>query len=74
MEVLLFGMLAEKAGKDRIEVQATSISTLRRSMAEHIPGLEQLDHIIAVDRVIVQDDRPLSGHEEVAILPPFAGG
>jgi molybdopterin converting factor small subunit len=74
MEVLLFGMLAERAGTARIEVKAGSIAELRRSVAEHIPDLHRLDHVIAVDRVIVQDDRALTGREEIAVLPPFAGG
>lgn len=74
MEVLLFGLIAEKAGCDRIEVQVTSVAQLRRSVAERIPDLSRLEHVIAVDRVIVQDDRPLTGREEIAVLPPFAGG
>ncbi|MEZ4756373.1 MAG: MoaD/ThiS family protein [Flavobacteriales bacterium] len=74
MEVLLFGILAEKAGSDRVEVQVTSIAQLRQAMAEQIPGLERIDHLIAVDRVVVHDDRPLNGREEIALLPPFAGG
>jgi len=74
MEVLLFGMLAEKAGTSRLEVEAGTLADLRRSMAERIPGLHHIDHVIAVDRVIVHDDRTLTGREEIALLPPFAGG
>ncbi|MCU0319921.1 MAG: MoaD/ThiS family protein [Flavobacteriales bacterium] len=74
MEVLLFGMIAEKAGTDRLQLNAASVAELRRSMSERIPGFEQMVHVIAIDRVIVTDDRPLLGHEEVAVLPPFAGG
>lgn len=74
MEVLLFGMIADKAGTDRVQVNAASVAELRRSMAGCIPGFDHLVHVIAIDRVIVRDDRPLSGHEEIAVLPPFAGG
>jgi molybdopterin converting factor small subunit len=74
MEVLLFGMLAEKAGTTRLQVDATSIAELRRCVAEYIPDLHRLDHVIAVDRIVVLEDRPLAGNEEVAFLPPFAGG
>lgn len=74
MRVRLFGMLAERAGTDRIEVQASSVEVLRRQLEERIPGLPQLSYAIAVDRVLVNGDRALTGSEEIALLPPFAGG
>ena len=74
MEVLLFGMIAEKAGVDRLMLEASSLAELRQRLAERIPGLAGLSHAIAVDRTIVQEDRPLVGSEEIAVLPPFAGG
>lgn len=74
MDILLFGMVAEKAGADRIAVEAASLADLRARLAERIEGLDRLSHAIAVDRVIVHDDRPLTGSEEIAVLPPFAGG
>jgi len=74
MEVLLFGMIAEKAGADRLTVEAGSTAELRRVLAQRVPGIEGLSHAIAVDRRIVHDDMPLTGSEEIAVLPPFAGG
>ncbi len=74
MEVLLFGMIAEKAGADRITVSATSLHDLRQALVQRIPELEKLSYAIAVDRRIVHDDVPLTGNEEIAVLPPFAGG
>ena len=47
---------------------------LRRSLAARISGLDQLSYAIAVDRRIVHQDVPLTGSEEIAVLPPFAGG
>lgn len=74
MQVLLFGLIAEKAGAERIELQARSLGELRRLLAERIEGLEKLSHAIAVNRRIIREDLPLSGDEEIAVLPPFAGG
>lgn len=74
MDVLLFGMIAEKAGAATITVEATSIVELRRKLEDRIPGLERLSFAIAVDRQVVHDDRALAGTEEIAVLPPFAGG
>lgn len=74
MEVMLFGMIAERAGASRIDVQATSVSELRQRLAERITNLDRLSYAIAVDRRIVREDVRLTGSEEVAVLPPFAGG
>lgn len=74
MRVLLFGLIAEKAGTDRLEMQAGSLDELRGMLAQRIQGLEALSHAIAVDRFIMHDDLPLTGDEEIAVLPPFAGG
>lgn len=74
MEVLLFGLIAEKAGADRIQVDAPSLDQLRAQLVERVEGLTQMSYAIAVDRRVVQGDMLLTGTEEVAVLPPFAGG
>jgi molybdopterin converting factor small subunit len=74
MKVLLFGSIAEKAQADILEVHAAGTQALRKLLAERIPGLDRMSFALAVDRVIVHDDRPLTGSEEIALLPPFAGG
>lgn len=74
MRVLLYGIIAEKVGAASIEIQAASLAELRRCLAEHVPGIEHLSHAIAVDRQLVRADMPLTGKEEIAVLPPFAGG
>ena len=74
MEVLLFGMIAEKAGTDRMVVEVGSLAQLRQVLTERIPAMAKLSYAIAVDRRIVHQDVPLTGSEEIAVLPPFAGG
>ncbi len=74
MDVLLFGMVAEKAGANSIAVEAGSLVALRRELAERIPGIERLSYAISVDRQVVHEDRAFNGTEEIAVLPPFAGG
>jgi molybdopterin synthase sulfur carrier subunit len=74
VDVLLFGIIAEKAGTARIGVEAGSVAALRSSLHARIPALDGLSYAIAVDRRIVHEDRVLTGHEEIAVLPPFAGG
>ncbi|MCC7503577.1 MAG: MoaD/ThiS family protein [Flavobacteriales bacterium] len=74
MQVLLFGMIAEKAGADRIQVDASSLDQLRTRLVERVEGLATMSYAIAVDRRVVQQDMPFTGTEEIAVLPPFAGG
>lgn len=74
MKVLLFGSIAERAQADRLELDASGTAALKAALRERIPGLEHMSYALAVDRTIVLDDRPLSGNEEIAVLPPFAGG
>lgn len=74
MRVRLFGMIAEKAGTEHLEVNAGSLDELRAVLAQRIQGLDAIRHAIAVDRRIMQSDMALTGNEEIAVLPPFAGG
>lgn len=74
MEVKLFGMIAEKAGAESIALEAASVKELKRAAEERIDGLAAMSYAIAINRKIVKDDAPLNGNEEVALLPPFAGG
>ena len=74
MKVMLFGMLAEKAGSASVEVNAASVKDLRVALCKHIEGLDTMSYAIAVDRRIVTEDIVLTGSEEIALLPPFAGG
>ncbi|HQV74211.1 MAG: MoaD/ThiS family protein [Flavobacteriales bacterium] len=74
MEVLLFGMIAEKANTDRVQISATSLSELRTALISRIPELDRMSYAIAVDRAVVHTDLALNGTEEIAVLPPFAGG
>lgn len=74
MNVLLFGLIAEKAGAHSMAMEASSTAELRVMLASRINGLDKLSYAIAVDRQVVKDDVPLTGAEEIAVLPPFAGG
>ena len=74
MEIMLFGLIAEKAGSTRIAVEASSMAELRARLEERIEGFGRLSCAIAVDRRLVHDDMTFTGAEEIAVLPPFAGG
>ncbi|MBX2983810.1 MAG: MoaD/ThiS family protein [Flavobacteriales bacterium] len=74
MDVKLFGLIAEKAGTDVITLAAPSAFALKHALEERIEGLASLSYAIAVNQRITREDVELNGTEEVALLPPFAGG
>jgi sulfur-carrier protein len=74
MKVLLFGSIAELAKADELSISAASTRAMKQELEARIRGLAKLSYAIAVDRRIVREDEPLTGNEEIALLPPFAGG
>lgn len=80
VEVQLFGGLRDRAGGRRsvtVEVpDDATVATLRERLATDLPELAGLlDRVsVAVDLELAPSDRPLRGADEVALLPPVAGG
>ena len=74
MDILLFGLIAEKAGTNSLNISATNTGALKQALEERIEGLSSLSYALAVDRKITHGNVELKGSEEIALLPPFAGG
>ena len=78
VRVLLFASYADTLGFDSVELSfeqpATVGDALERLRA--LPGGERLPPrpLCAVNLTHVRPDAPLSGGDELAILPPLAGG
>ena len=76
LNVKYFGMIAEWAGSEngQLDFSGTSVAELRSQIEKRIPGLNSASYQIAVNHVIVADDAIIAQGDEIAILPPFAGG
>ncbi len=74
MQVRLFGLIAEKADQKTLEVNALNSTELVDALQDLIPGLDSLSYALAVDHVIMNEPVEFKGDEEIALLPPFAGG
>lgn len=77
IKILYFGMTAEPAGRSEEYVElpeSGNIDTLRRWLTERHPGLSEMEFIVAQNRSISNLDTPLNQDDEIALLPPFAGG
>jgi molybdopterin synthase catalytic subunit len=79
VEVLYFAVLRERVGRERetLDLPAgADVRAARRAVAERHPGIEALLPVVqtAVNRVRATDATPLAEGDEIALLPPVAGG
>ncbi len=72
---MFFGVLAEKAGQERIFLEGVNnIVSLKKKIFTIYPDLENYSFRVSVNRKLVEDKEKLNKGDEVALLPPFAGG
>jgi len=76
LTIKYFGMTAEASGKTEESFRSnySSIAELQKDIINKYPKLEKISFKIAANQTIVNDDYLLSENEEIALLPPFAGG
>jgi molybdopterin synthase sulfur carrier subunit len=75
LSIRYFGLLAEitECSEESIEFGGGSVSDLRKELVEKHPGLLEVKYQVALDLKIVSDDGAIHSNE-IALLPPFAGG
>jgi len=76
--VLLFASYADALGSDRIAVELPADASVRE-LIEHVrrlPGAERLPPVplVAVNQEYATAQQRLTAGDEVAIIPPVAGG
>lgn len=80
LKIRLFGILREKMDNDDliISIHDTSISLkkLRKYLEELFPslGLNEINFVFAVNKVICNEDINVKSSDEIAIIPPISGG
>jgi molybdopterin synthase sulfur carrier subunit len=76
LTVKYFGMTAEASGKSEEELLESYGTTqeLKEALQERHPKLGSMNFKMAVNQTMIAGDFDLIGNEEVALLPPFAGG
>lgn len=75
VKILFFGILAEKAGIASMYLEgASDIKTLKEKIFTRHPELKNYSFRVSVNKNIVADEEKLRNGDEVALLPPFAGG
>jgi molybdopterin synthase sulfur carrier subunit len=75
MNILAFGVLAEIMGGFVVQVEpARDTDTLRSRLSQQFPTLQKYPFQVAVNRQRVAGNTLLNESDEIALLPPFAGG
>lgn len=78
LSVKYFGMIAEDIGKqeEKIEIsgQQISVAHLVELLLKKYPDLNLKSFKIAVNQSIAENAAIINENDEIALLPPFAGG
>ncbi len=78
IQVRLFGRHRESAGSPTVRVELAAGSTVRdlRSALSAHPAIQPslVGAAVAVNRAYVSESEPVSEGDEVALIPPVAGG
>jgi molybdopterin converting factor small subunit len=75
VKVLFFGVLAEVAGtafKHYSDVRTTEDLVMR--IQDDFPEIVHYSYRLAVNSIISDSSQTLKSGDEVALMPPFAGG
>jgi sulfur-carrier protein len=75
VKVLFFGVLADVSGtsfKHYREVK--SINDLKLRIQDDFPEIVHYNFRISLNSVITDNDLSLKSGDEIALMPPFAGG
>ncbi len=75
IKVLLFGILAEKAAEDELLLEnISSLKDLKEYLFGRYPSFADYKFRISVNQTLIEGNKKLKEGDEVALLPPFAGG
>ncbi|HSB53755.1 MAG TPA: MoaD/ThiS family protein [Gemmatimonadales bacterium] len=79
MQVLLFASYAEQAGRSTVALTLPGPATVQdvlRQLRASLPGADRLPEqpLAAVNQVHARLSSPVQDGDEIAFLPPLAGG
>jgi molybdopterin converting factor small subunit len=75
INVLFFGVLAEVTKTNfRHYNNVRSFGDLRLRIEDEFPEIVHYNYLISVNNEIINDEPKIKAGDEVALMPPFAGG
>ena len=74
LKILLFGMLADRF-QDQLEMELVrDTDSLKQKLSELDQAFVNIPFSIAVNKKIISQNQAIDPSDEIALLPPFAGG
>jgi molybdopterin synthase sulfur carrier subunit len=75
VKVLFFGVLSEVAGTGiKYYEDVKTIEHLKQRTADDFPEIVHYNFGVSLNNELINNDSKLNDGDEVAFLPPFAGG
>ena len=76
LKLKYFGMIAEAVGKESeiIDFSLKTVEELDHFIKNEYSKLLSMNYKIAVNQSFVESNTLLNENDEIALLPPFAGG
>lgn len=75
VKVLFFGILSDVTATDcRHYGEVKSVNDLKLRILDDFPEVGHYSYRISVNNEIINSDRDLNDGDEIAFMPPFAGG
>lgn len=71
-----FGAVAEavRSGSEILHLDENTIAELRSILEQKYPPIKNLTYVFALNQTIAKEDSRINDDDEIALLPPFAGG
>ena len=75
VKVLFFGILKDKTGAASAIVEGMhDLNELKQHLDAKYPSITNQPYLIAVNQQITKGNLALNDQDEIAFMPPFAGG
>jgi len=76
--VKYFGAVADVTFKNEeriyLEHENNSVASLKLRLEQHYPEIKNIPYTFALNHIAVTADALINENDELALLPPFAGG
>ncbi len=75
VKVMFFGVLTEAAGTNSEEFEGVNnLVDLKEAVESRFPKVAEYSYKAAVNEQLTSANTELSDNDEIALLPPYAGG